>query len=299
MLKKQLDQKKYVNSVSYGLFMIILLTFHLASQVANASLSDEILDSDDIFTRMEELDMQQRMELFEDVKHIDSEEIEPEEHTVVHDWKCDESDLLVCLYRLGKEGIYDLSAEQFFAYFPKTEYELVQDYFQSLRISKQSRFVKLEFFLKDVKSIKFSLLGAEYPRVAIQHRGTMIIEQADLNKVKLVQYPHWFNRLLPFEAKRKLVDVDDNMRIKLARWATPSVDRKVSVQNIYLNDIEFVNDQLQGFGAKLDQISVVNMENHDRLEKIFLLKGSYFYLPTMKGLRKNTLFKAQLTSNEM
>jgi hypothetical protein len=287
------------NLVFITLFQVVIMALTLQVSEVSASITDEILDSDDIFTRMEELDMQRRIELFEDIKHIESQEIDPPEHTVQQDWKCDETDLLVCLYRLGKEGIYDLSAEQFFSYFSKSEYELIEDYFESLRISKQSRFVKLEFFLKDVKSIKFSLLGDEYPRVAIKHRGTMIIEQTDISKVSLVKYPHWFNRLLPLKVKMKLVDVDDNLRIKMKRWASPSVDRKVTVQNIHLHQIEFVKDQLQGFGAKLDKISVINMENHEQLEKIFLLKGSYFYLPTIKGLRKNTLFKTQLTSNEL
>ena len=292
-------RKKYEKSVLYTVVKTTIILLALAANIAKASLNDEILDSDDIFTRMEEMSLVQKMEFFEDLKRIESPEVEPEEYQVRRDWKCNESDLLVCLYRLGKEGIYDLTAQQFFTYFPKSEYELVEEFFHSLRISKQARYVKLEFYLKKVDSIKFSLLGAEYPRVLILNKGSMIIEQTDLSRLKLVKYPHWLNRLLPYSTRKKLVDIDDNMRIKLTRWSFPSLSRKVSIQNIYLNDIEFVNDQLQGLGSKLDQISVVNMESAESLEKIFLLKGTYFYLPTIKGLRKNKLFKAKLTSNEM
>lgn len=276
-------------------FQWFILALLVLPSLTLASITDEILDRDDLFTRLDETSMQQRMELFEDQKLLETKTIEPEDFTVKRAWKCEESDLLVCLYRLGKEGIYELSAEQFFAYFPKSEYDLIAEYFDYLRISKQARFVKVEFFLKDVKQVKFSLFGKEYPRVAIKHRGKMVIEKAEIANLKLISYPRWITKVLPHSVKKELVDVDENLMLKLQRWSAPSVTRRVTLQNIYLYEIEFVQDQWQGYGASLNEISVVNMETDESLEKIFLLKGTNFLLPTMKGLRKNTLFTKQLS----
>lgn len=292
---------KHLNRALKGLnFTLFLCIFSILTiSDLEAALGDNHLHTD--MKTVKRIDMENylhtldRSDIYERLDHLENRKLLDEGKKIVvksiedQEWKCEKFDLLECLYSLGKNGIYDLSSEQFFTYFPKSEYELIKDHFDFLRISKNSKFVVLEFHLNEIKEIKFSLFGKEYPRVSIAHKSRLIIQNIQIGDIDVTNYPRWITRVLPYHVKEKLFSVDDNFKIKLSQWMVPDISRKVSVQKIIFDRIKFEEDQFEGIGSSLESISVINVETLGSFEKAYILNGSVFYLPTVKALRRNQL----------